>query len=286
MSVVIASAVVLTTAAAIYWYINRHKPLKYILSELKHTIDMQGAGVGGLIDDLVNIRRNKVVLPDAKQKVAVITGGARGIGTEVIRGLLKANMRVVMGIRNPEQAKKLVESMENGENLRAFKLDLKSLKSVKEFAQKVVEHYPEINLLVNNAGIMFGDHEVTEDGIESQLAVNHLSHFYLTHVLLPALKKGGAIEGPSRIVNVTSCAHYPGKVYFEDINMKEHYDTTAAYAQSKLAQVKFANFLRTFDLSQCKNKLKMAIIFKLVPYLNITSTIVFPHFLFHHSISK
>lgn len=204
---------------------------------------MQGAGVGGMIDDLVNIRRNKVVLPDAKQKVAVITGGARGIGTEVIRGLLKANMKVVMGIRNPEQAKKLIETMENGENLQAFKLDLKSLKSVKEFAQKVMECYPEVNLLVNNAGIMFGDYESTEDGFESQLAVNHLGHFYLTHLLLPSLKKAGAVEGPSRIVNVTSCAHYPGKVYFEDINMKEHYDTTAAYSQSKLAQLMSARYI-------------------------------------------
>lgn len=198
---------------------------------------MQGAGVGGLIDDWVNIRRNRIVLSDAKQKIAVITGGARGIGTEVIRGLLQANMHIVMGIRNPEQAKKLSETMENGENLKAFKLDLKSLKSVKEFAENVLKIYPDIHLLVNNAGIMFGDYELTEDGFESQLAVNHLGHFYLTHLLLPALKKGGAVDGPSRIVNVTSCAHYPGKVHFEDINMKEHYDTTAAYSQAKLAQV-------------------------------------------------
>lgn len=236
MSAAIVSAVALA-AAAIYWYINRHKPLKHILSELKTNIDMQGAGVGGLIDDWVNIRKNKVVLPDAKLKVAVITGGARGIGREVIRGLLKANMRVVMGIRNPDQAKPLSDTMENGENLCSFKLDLKSMKSVKEFAQKVTEKYPEVHVLVNSAGIMLGDYEITEDGFESQLAVNHLGHFYLTHLLLPALKKSGVVDGPSRVVNVTSCAHYPGKIYFEDINMKEHYDTIAAYSQAKLAQV-------------------------------------------------
>lgn len=242
MSATIVSAVVLT-AAAIYWYINRHKPLKHILSELKHNLDMQGAGAGGLIDDWVNIRRNKVVLPDAKRKVAVITGGARGIGTEVIRGLLKANMKVVMGIRNPDEVRHLSRTMENGDNLCSIKLDLKSLKSVKEFAQKVTEKYSDIHLLVNNAGIMFGDYEVTEDGFESQLAVNYLGHFYLTHLLLPALRKSGAIEGPARVVNVSSCAHYPGKVYFEDINMKEHYDTTAAYSQAKLAQVIFSVFV-------------------------------------------
>lgn len=236
MLAAVVSALAVATAA-IYWYINKHKPLKHILSELKNAIDMQGAGVGGLIDDWIHIRRNKVVLPDAKLKVAVITGGARGIGKEVIRGLLKANMRVVMGIRNPDQVKRLSETMENGENLCAFKLDLKLLKSVKEFAQNVIEKYPEIHLLVNNAGVMLGDYEITEDGFESQLAVNHLGHFYLTHLLLPAMKKSGAVEGPSRVVNVTSCAHYPGKIFFEDINMKEHYDTIAAYSQAKLAQV-------------------------------------------------
>lgn len=237
MSVAIASAAVLSTAAFVYWYINRHKPIKIILSELRYTIDMQGAGVGGLIDDWVNVRRNKIVLPDAARRIAVITGGARGIGTEVVRGLLKANMTVIMGIRKPELVKKLSDSMENGENLKAFPLDLQSLKSVKEFADQVLKEHPEIHLLVNNAGIMFGDFKLTEDGIETQLAVNHIGHFYLTHLLLPGLKKGATLTKSSRVVNVTSCAHYPGKVYFDDINMKEHYDTTAAYSQAKLAQV-------------------------------------------------
>lgn len=221
----------------IYWYMNRHKKLKHILSELRYSLDMQGAGAGGLIDDWVNIWRNKAVLPDASNKIAVITGGARGIGTEVVRGLLKANMTVVMGVRNPDSVKSMVETMENGERIRAFPLDLKSLKSVKQFAEKVLNEYPNIHILINNAGIMFGDYSLTEDGFETQLAVNHLSHFYLTHLLLPALKNSGKLSEPARIVNVTSCAHFPGKIYFDDINMKEHYDTTAAYAQSKLAQV-------------------------------------------------
>lgn len=243
MSLAIASAVILTSAAAVYWYINRHKPLKHILSELKYALDMQGAGAGGLIDDWVNIRRNKIVLPDAKRKIAVITGGARGIGVEVVRGLLKANMMVIAGVRKPEAMKKLADNMENGDNIIAFPLDLQSLKSVKNFAQIVMEKFPTIHLLVNNAGIMYGDYHVTEDGFENQLAVNHLGHFYLTHLLLPALKKGGALGEAARVVNVTSCAHYPGKIFFDDINMKEHYDTTAAYAQAKLAQLMSARYI-------------------------------------------
>lgn len=237
MSVAVVSAFIFTGAAAIYWYVNRHKSLKHILSELRYTLDMQGAGVGGLIDDWVNIRRNKIVLPDAKRKIAVITGGARGIGSEVIRGLLQANVYVIAGVRKPECIKKMADNMENGDNLIAFHLDLQSLKSVQEFAKTVLEKFPAFHILVNNAGVMYGDYQLTTDGFENQLATNHLGHFYLTHLLLPALKKGGSIGEAARIVNVTSCAHYPGKIYFEDINMKEHYDSTAAYAQSKLAQV-------------------------------------------------
>ncbi|XP_049874629.1 dehydrogenase/reductase SDR family member on chromosome X-like [Pectinophora gossypiella] len=234
---VIASLVVVGTVAAVYWSINRDKPLKYILSELQYTITMQAVGVGGVIDDWVNISKNKIVLPDANKKIAVMTGGARGIGTEVIRGLLKANMVVVIGIRKPEQSKKIAETMENGENLHAYELDLQSLRSVKIFAEKVNKKYPEIHILVNNAGIMFGDYKLTEDAMESQFQVNHLSHFYLTHLMLPALKNGGSLEKSSRIVNVTSSAHYIGKISFDDVNMKEHYDTIAAYCQSKLAQL-------------------------------------------------
>lgn len=233
-------------AGVTYWYVNRRKPIRHILSEIKYAIDMQGAGAGGLIDDWVSVWRNRIVLPDCKNKIAVITGGARGIGTEVVRGFLKSNMTVIMGVRNPDSVKKLIETMDNGHNIRAFPLDLQSLKSVKQFATSVLKEFKAIHILVNNAGIMFGDYKLTEDGFETQLAVNHLSHFYLTHLLLPALKNGGKVNEPARIVNVTSCGHFPGKIYFEDINMKEHYDTTAAYAQSKLAQVVNLTIIKIF----------------------------------------
>ncbi|XP_023943465.1 retinol dehydrogenase 12 [Bicyclus anynana] len=238
----ITIAVTITVASAIYWYVNRHKPVKHILSEARYFLDMQGAGAGGLIDDWISVRWNRIELPDAKNKIAVITGGARGIGTEVVRGLLKSNVTVVMGVRNPDSVKSLSQSMENGDKIHAYKLDLQSLKSVKSFAENILDKFPEIDMLVNNAGIMFGDYKLTEDGFETQLAVNHLSHFYLTHLLLPALKKGGKVD-TARVVNVSSCGHYPGKIYFDDINMKEHYDTTAAYAQSKLAQIMTARYL-------------------------------------------
>lgn len=236
MSLIIASVAV--AAAALHWYLNRHKPIKHILKELKHDLDTQGAGLGGLIDDWWNKGRNNIQLPDATRRIAIVTGGARGIGTEVVRGLLKANMTVVIGIRRPKLAEQMAKNFENGGNLQAVELDLQSLKSVKSFAENILKKYPVIHLLVNNAGIMFGDYKLTEDGFESQLAVNHLGHFYLTHLLLPALKRGGSIGEFSRVVNVTSCAHHPGTIYFDDINMKKYYDSASAYFQSKLAQVR------------------------------------------------
>ncbi|CAK1586496.1 unnamed protein product [Parnassius mnemosyne] len=272
----IATLTIASAAAAVYWFMNRHKPIKHLLSDFRYMLDMQGAGAGGLIDDWVNIRRNKIVLPDASGKVAVITGGARGIGLEVVKGLLKANVTVIMGIRRPEAAKSMIESMENGRNLRAFPLDLQSLKSVKEFAKCVLKEFPEINILINNAGIMYVDYKLTEDGIESQFAVNYLSHFYLTHLLLPALKKTGKLEEPSRVVNVTSCGHFPGKIFFDDINMKEHYDTIAAYAQSKLAQIMIARYLNKLLESEDVNvKFYSA-------HPGIVDTDLFEHTTFHH----
>ncbi|XP_041986595.1 retinol dehydrogenase 12-like [Aricia agestis] len=228
---------VATVAFGVYWYLNRHKPLKYFLRDLRYAIDMQGCGAAGLIDDWVNKSRNNVVLPDASEKIAVITGGARGIGKEVVRGLLKAKMTVIMGVRDPQSIGKLQDSMENGRKLVAFPLDLQSLKTVKEFADNVLKAYPEVHLLVNNAGIMYVDYKETEDSFETHMAVNHLSHFYLAHLLLPALKKGGKPDSPSRIVNVSSCAHYAGYIHFDDLNAKKHYDSVTAYAQSKLAQL-------------------------------------------------
>ncbi|KAG7296284.1 hypothetical protein JYU34_021408 [Plutella xylostella] len=244
MSLIIASVAV--AAAALHWYLNRHKTIKHILKELKHDLDTQGAGLGGLIDDWWNKGRNNIQLPDATRRIAIVTGGARGIGTEVVRGLLKANMTVVIGIRRPKLAEQMAKNFENGGNLQAVELDLQSLKSVKSFAENILKKYTVIHLLVNNAGIMFGDYKLTEDGFESQLAVNHLGHFYLTHLLLPALKRGGSIGEFSRVVNVTSCAHHPGTIYFDDINMKKYYDSASAYFQSKLAQLMSA---------RCINKL-------------------------------
>ncbi|XP_062912436.1 retinol dehydrogenase 13-like isoform X2 [Mobula hypostoma] len=111
----------------------------------------------------------------------------------------------------------------------------------KETAQELARREEEnINILINNAGVMRCPHWQTEDGFEMQFGVNHLGHFLLTNLLLDKLKK----SGKSRIINVSSLAHVAGEIDFEDLNWeKRKYNTKAAYCQSKLANVLFTNEL-------------------------------------------
>jgi NAD(P)-dependent dehydrogenase (short-subunit alcohol dehydrogenase family) len=124
-------------------------------------------------------------------------------------------------------------------------LDLASLKSVREFSAKVLERYPAIHGLVNNAGVMNPPKQKTADGFELQFGTNHLGHFLLTELLIPALKSGV----PSRVVNVSSCFHdramgREGAIDFEDLNFEvRKYDGWTAYAQSKLANLLHAKHL-------------------------------------------
>ncbi|CAL8093509.1 unnamed protein product [Orchesella dallaii] len=115
-------------------------------------------------------------------------------------------------------------------------LDLKSFESVREFATQVLRKYTKIHILINNAGIYSQPYEKTEDGYEITFQVNHLSHFLLTNMLLPKLTYAGTSERASRIVNVGSIAHYPGKIDVNDIWMEKAFGSNWSYANSKLLQ--------------------------------------------------
>lgn len=97
-------------------------------------------------------------------------------------------------------------------------LDTASLKSVRQFAANVLKEYSKIDILINNAGVMATPYHVTEDGFESQFAINYLGHFLLTHLLYPLLVKAGTENLRARIVNVSSCVHLIGEINFDDIN--------------------------------------------------------------------
>ncbi|XP_045530119.1 retinol dehydrogenase 13-like [Pieris brassicae] len=180
-------------------------------------------------------------------KTAIITGCNTGIGKEAAKDFYKRGARVIMACRNldkAEEAKKDIEEAckdfkETGK-LIVQQCDLSSLQSVRDFSQKVIESEPQINILVNNAGIMMCPKGTTEDGFEMQFGTNHLSHFLLTMLLLPRIIN----SQPARIVTVSSKAHIRYDMDFEDLNYtKRNYNAAEAYSQSKLANVLFSREL-------------------------------------------
>ncbi|RZC41207.1 retinol dehydrogenase 13-like [Asbolus verrucosus] len=180
-------------------------------------------------------------------KVAVVTGANTGIGKETVKDFFKRGARIILACRNVDKAneaiediKKQCEGCENLGQLDVVRLDLSSLSSVKMCAKAVLESEQEINLLVNNAGVMMCPKGRTEDGFETQLGTNHLGHFLLTMLLLPKICQ----STPARIVNVSSVAHKMGYIDFEDLNwVKRRYSALGAYQQSKLANVLFTTEL-------------------------------------------
>lgn len=128
------------------------------------------------------------------------------------------------GVRNPQEAQRNIEKIIDFEEITATityeYLDTGNMHSIREFADKVKQKWSKIDILINNAGIMATPYHLTEDGFESQFAVNYLGHFLLTHLLFPLLRNGGSQDLNSRIINVSSCAHLNGTIDFDDINGK------------------------------------------------------------------
>ncbi|KAG6490382.1 hypothetical protein ZIOFF_051678 [Zingiber officinale] len=177
-------------------------------------------------------------------------GGSSGIGAETARVLALRGAHVIIAARNMQAAnevkQRIVDEIPSAK-IDIIQLELGSLKSVRACAEKFLSMNLPLNLLINNAGIMFCPYTLTEDGIEMQFATNHLGHFLLTDLLLEKMKstaKSTGIEG--RIVNVSSLAHvntYPEGIRFDKINDKDTYNDKLAYGQSKLANVLHANEL-------------------------------------------
>ncbi|KAL3266683.1 hypothetical protein HHI36_010845 [Cryptolaemus montrouzieri] len=233
--------------ATVFSIVGSKKPLDLIISEVKYEVIYNIIGTIALLQDWFMRHNNKTELISQPNKIAVITGGARGIGAEVIKMLLKCDITVVIGCRNIESALVMLrkyrdQGIDTGD-LDPHQLDITSSDSVSKFVTAVKEKYPKINYLINNAGIMFGPRKETRDGYESQFSTNYLGHFQLTHLLFECLKQAGEENSFSRIVNVSSCAHIVGKINFIDINSRLKYVSTEAYAQSKLAQILFTNYL-------------------------------------------
>ncbi|XP_046665966.1 retinol dehydrogenase 12 [Homalodisca vitripennis] len=218
----------------------------HLLKSLKYTIYYYMLGTVGIIEDFFYRRYNKCELQNRTDEVAVITGGARGIGAEVVKKLLLCDMHVIIGCRDVSKGTEMVRGLRaqgiTSGSTSILPLDMACLDSVRAFATAVLHSRPRLDLLINNAGIMFPPYSETVDGFESQWAVNYLGHFLLSHLLLAWLHQSPS-NNP-RIVNISSCAHHASfPIDFSDINMRKRFITQAAYAQSKLAQLMFTQLL-------------------------------------------
>src|SRR6201996_8224511 len=184
-------------------------------------------------------------VPDQTGRVVVVTGANTGIGYQAASVLAHRGAHVVLAVRNLEKgnaALARVVAASPRADVTLQQLDLASLASVRSAADALRSAYPRIDLLINNAGVMWTPKLLTQDGFELQFGTNHLGHFALTGLLLDQLL--GVRD--SRVVTVSSLGHRQrAAIHFDDLHWEHRYDRFAAYGQSKLA-----NLLFTYELQR------------------------------------
>lgn len=179
-------------------------------------------------------------IPDQSGRTAVVTGGNTGLGSRTAAALAERGARVVLAVRDTDKGARAAEGIiarNPGADVRVQRLDLASLASVRTAAEELRAAHERIDLLVNNAGVMWTPRSTTADGFELQFGTNHLGHFALTGLLLDRLL---AAPG-SRVVTVSSEAHrFGASIDFGNLDFERGYTRNAAYARSKLANLLFA----------------------------------------------
>jgi NAD(P)-dependent dehydrogenase (short-subunit alcohol dehydrogenase family) len=185
--------------------------------------------------------RDVVAGQDLTGKVAIVTGGATGIGIETARALAEAGAEVVIAVRKPDLAETAVADIAKTAKGKVSwsMLDLSSFKSIRAFAERWGDR--PLNLLINNAGVMACPLAYTEDGLEMQIGTNHFGHFLLSVLLAPNLVAGARSGWGSRLVSLSSIGHRRSPVNFDDPNFRHRpYDKWEAYGQAKTANALFA----------------------------------------------
>jgi NAD(P)-dependent dehydrogenase (short-subunit alcohol dehydrogenase family) len=178
-------------------------------------------------------------IPDQIGRVAVVTGANSGLGLVTARELARAGAQVVLACRNLQKGRAALADVgraATGPVPELEELDLASLDSVRAFAGRFRSKHDGLDLLVNNAGVMAPPRRRTADGFELQFGTNHLGHFALTGLLLPAME---GREG-ARVVTLSSNAHKFGRIAFGNLTGDRRYFRWRAYGQSKLANLLFA----------------------------------------------
>jgi NAD(P)-dependent dehydrogenase (short-subunit alcohol dehydrogenase family) len=179
-------------------------------------------------------------VPDQSGRVAIVTGANSGLGFDTAAVLADKGAHVVLAVRNLDkgnQAADRIKSKSPNAVIAVQELDLTSLDSVRKAADELRANNPRIDLLINNAGVMYvPTRETTKDGFEMQFGTNHLGHFALTGQLLENILP---VEG-SRVVTVSSVGHrILARIHFDDLQLERKYNRVEAYGQSKLANLMF-----------------------------------------------
>jgi NAD(P)-dependent dehydrogenase (short-subunit alcohol dehydrogenase family) len=184
-------------------------------------------------------------IPDQTGRTAIVTGANTGLGFQTVAALAAHGAHVVLAVRNLDKGKDAVQKIaaaSPGAAVTLQELDLTSLSSVRAAANELRSKHDGIDLLINNAGVMFTPKSMTKDGFELQFGTNHLGHFALTGLLLDRLLP---TQG-SRVVTVSSVGHrIRAAIHFDDLQWERSYSRVGAYGQSKLA-----NLLFTYELQR------------------------------------
>jgi len=173
-------------------------------------------------------------IPDQTGRTAVVTGANSGLGLATVKALAGAGAHVVLAVRDPGRGEAAAATVRRGGaisgSVEVRRLDLADLASVRDFA---ADWHGDLDLLINNAGVMNVPEARTKDGFEMQFGTNHLGHFALTNLLLPHIT--------DRVVTLSSLAHKTGRprIHFENLNLAGEYAPLTAYGQSKLANLLF-----------------------------------------------
>lgn len=175
-------------------------------------------------------------------KIALVTGANSGMGLATTVELARKGAKVIMVCRNRqrgEEALAAAKQKSHSEDIELMLCDLASLESIRSFAEEFTRKYPILDILINNAGVVTIKRQLTKDGFEMDLGVNHLGHFLLTNLLLEPIK--AAEQG--RIVVVASGAYKIGALHYEDPTLARRFNPAKAYARSKLANILFTKEL-------------------------------------------
>ncbi|OOF94681.1 hypothetical protein ASPCADRAFT_208341 [Aspergillus carbonarius ITEM 5010] len=191
-------------------------------------------------------------MPDLSGRVALVTGGYSGLGFGTSIELARKGARVYIAGRSESKYQETVQTIiaeYPAADVRFLPMDLMDLGNVSRVAEAFMQQESRLHLLVNNAGVMCTPYKETKDGFEMQIAVNYISHFLLTKLLLPCLLEAAedSPDGTVRVVNVSSDGHEklaPKRgIIFEDVNLKGDYSVWTRYGHSKLANVLHAREL-------------------------------------------